>query len=555
MSDKQISVFQWRHPQLIESGGDTYPWIVLCVISLLLVLGMFSVVSTSVADSVIRGHFSLSESVNTWVNTTTLLTLVAVVPLSEFFAQRLGYKMILFLGASLFTLGLLISGLSVNIGMLIGSRVVTGLGMGLYMPISIGILAMAFPSRKLPIAFALYSAIGFGGGLAGAFYFGGLFAQYYSWHWVFFASVFVGIICILVILLVLQETESTGKKKFDTWGYICYVCWICSILVIVASAKSPWNTEGWSSPFMKTFYTIGATSFILFTIIELRTETPLFDIRLFKIRAFILGNILLFLVGAVYFATAQLMPSMLQKLLHYSKYKSGIYMIPHGVFLGLSSAVIGLFSKQAGIRIPVLAGCVILAISCFMQYYFSVYSDHKYVVGLLVFRGLGVGLSIGPVTALALRRVPKEHMPNASMIITLSRQLGAAIATSVLEIFQVQRGTFHRARFFEQLGRKTPEYLETVNRLQNHMVTKYGLSQDVAQSEAKGAVVQLVSNQAALAGINDGYIVFGIALSVLTIIVASVMIIAKLKGEVVDTHYISERDKKQMKVLSKNKFD
>lgn len=536
------SRFQWKHPRIIDSESKAYSYTVLFVISMLLILSIFAVMSTAVANEVIRGQFSLSISKDSWINTSLLLALVIAVPLSEYLADKHGFKWILFLGTLLFSLGTFLSGISNGFLMLLFSRIITGIGTGIYVPISLGILANAFPSRLLPFALAIYSAVGFGGGLSFAFLFGGYLAQYASWHWVFFPSVIVGVMCLAVIWLILQETEPKEVSKFDSLGYGLYCIAMCSFLTMLVSAKAPWNTEGWYSPFMKTLYLLLACSIVLFFIVELRSVAPLFHIRLFKIRAFVLGNVLLAIVGAIYFGTAQTMPAILQDLLHYSKFKSGLYMIPHGICLGLSSAALGILLSRIGIRVPLVIGCFILGFSCFFQMDLSVYSDHKYIISLLVLRGLGVGLTMGPVTALALRRVDKKYVANATMIVTLFRQTGAASANSLLDIVKVQRGTLHQTRFLEQLGEKTTEFVATFHRLQIHFASSLGEGVIVAKEQAKGRIFRLVHEQALLAGLNDGYFILGIATTVVTLVVIFFMLYAKFKGKIVDVHHVTQKD-------------
>ncbi|MCF7852631.1 MAG: DHA2 family efflux MFS transporter permease subunit [Simkaniaceae bacterium] len=534
--DAKKSSIEWKHPSLINPNGSAYPWIVLAVITLLLILSMFAVVTTAVADPVIQGAFSLSSSALTWVNTSVLLSLAVTVPVGQFLAEKKGFKLILFLGAFIFTLGMFLSAISQSLFFLIISRMITGFGTGFFVPISIAVIAKAFRPNQMPLALAIYSALGFGGGLAIAFLLGGYLAEYFSWHWIFLLSAFFGLPCIPCIWLILQETDPQDKGRFDFGGFVTYALWIASFIIIISTGKAPWNTEGWHSNFMKFFYLNFVINLILFVFIELHQPQPLFNVRLLKIRPFVLGCILLFFVGAVYFASAQSLPGLFQDYLSYSKFKSGLYMIPHGLFLGLSSAALGLVLNKTGIRIPLLLGCVILSTSCFMQNFLSIYSDHKFIISMLVLRGLGVGMTIGPVTALALIRVDKKDIANASMIVTLFRQIGASSATSLVGVFEVTRGAFHQARFMEQIGQKTPEYYRSLNQVKTHIYSQLGENSQGALEQAQGQIINVVNKQAMLAGANDGYLILGVALLSITSIVAFFMIRARLREMRMNPH-------------------
>ena len=409
-----------------------HKWLVLTVITMLLMLTMFAIISVSISGSLLRGVFALGSSQHDWVNTSMLLAMVVALPVSEYLAESKGFKKILFIGTALFVTGLAMSCVAWDFPSLVVSRVVAGVGGGLFVPISIAILSFSFSPKEMPLALAIYTAGGFGGGLSCAFHVGGYLAQFASWQWIFLPTVIFGIPCLAIIWFGLQESEKKDKGSFDWLGFISYSVWLISLLVIMVSGKAAWNSGGWYSPFMKTFYAIFIAFFVLFVIAELRSSNPLFNVRLFTIRPFVLGCLLVAFVGANYFATAQMFPALLQSLMRYSKFDSGIYMVPFGVVLGLTSAGLGLLMSRIGIRIPLLLGATLLAFSCYVQSYFTIYSDHIFITALFVLRGFAVGLTLGPATALAMRRVNSEDLAGASMIVTLFRQVGAALATASL---------------------------------------------------------------------------------------------------------------------------
>ena len=531
-----MTLIAWKKPGLVDPGSSGYRWMIFTVMTVLLFLTMFAVIPTAVGTSVIQGHFALSSSENEWVNTATLMGMVCSVPLSEYFARRRGFKFILFLGTALFAAAFLIASFAPNYFILIITRGLNGIGSGLFVPISLSILAMTFPQKQLPLIIALYSALGYGCGVSVAFAFGGYAAQYLHWYWPFLATFLIALIPLIGIWLVIVETEPEEIHPFDFPGYFAYVFWLAILIIMVTSAKAPWNTSGWYSNFMRSCYLIFGIGFISFIYIELTTKFPLFNIRLFNIRPFAIGNAMLFCVGAIYFATSLSFPAMLQELFLREKLNSGFYLILHGAALGIASGMLGAVIKKIGIRIPLILGGFLLALSCYLQTYLSIYSSPGFILFLLFFRGFGVGMSIGPVTALALLRVNPHDVPNATMIVTLCRQTGATVAGSLVSIFGVQRGEFHKARFFENIGDKTTQYMQTVMENRAQIYTQLGASPDLALQEAHGRLIDVVTRQAMLAGLNDGYYILGAAIFVMTATLGTIMVVLKLKGKLVDVN-------------------
>lgn len=527
-------IFDWKNPSLADSKNPANKWLIFTVLTVLLFLTMFAIIPSAVGDAVIRGHFALSTSENDWVNTATLLGLVSSVPLSEHFARKLGFKFVLFLGTALFSFAFLVASFAPNYFVLILTRVINGVGSGLFVPISLTILAETFPKKQLAFAVALYSALGYGCGVSVAFAAGGYIAQYLNWYWPFLLTVLISSVPLIGIWLFIVETEKEEMHRFDFRGYFSYVFWLSILITLCVSAKAPWNTEGWTSNFMKACYLILGVCFVYFVYIELKLEKPLFNLRLFKINAFFIGNLMLFFVGAIYFATSLGFPPLLQTLLRYDKFHSGLALVAHGTALGLASGILGFVVKKIGIRIPLVVGGVFLASTCFLQQELSIYSDPYFVVMLLFLRGFAVGMSIGPVTALALKRVEGRDLPNATMIVTLCRQTGATIASAVISIFAVQRGEFHSARFFENIGEKSIQYMNTLTHNQMQIYASAGSTKAEAFSEAKGRIIDVIERQSTLAGLNDGYFALGVCSLTITLFLSAIMISLKLRGKLTE---------------------
>lgn len=491
--------------------SSRYQWIVLWNIILIGALGVLSATAGFIVESTLQGDLALSSDDMRWVSVSLIMMLGMVLPLAVFLANRYGYKQMFFYGSAIFLLGSLLSGFAFDFTSIVISRAITGMGAGALFPLSIAVIDKVFDKKQIGFVLALYVGLSFGLGSGLGFLIGGYLAQYFSWQSPFLICFFAGLISLFITHLFHEETELDPKSKFDIWGYVTFIIFIASILLILNSAKAGWNTQGWNSPFMWTCYVLGTLSFALFIFIEKKHPAPVISFALFKVKSFLVGCVAIFFIGAPYYATLIFSTTFLDVDLGYEKHITGLLLTSLGITLGVTSACTVFLSKKISIRTLTLAGMGIITFSCFLAPSLSVYNTHAQLLWVWNLRMVGVGLALGPATALSLSDLPSAVAGAAAVFITLARQVGGTLGSLWAGVIVDERTVFHQERFGSQVDPQSPAFQTIFHHLKEHLLRKEGSFPAEAQAQAKALIQEHIFTQSHTASIADAFFLFGIA--------------------------------------------
>ncbi len=503
---------------------NLYRSFVFFVLVLMTNLAMIASTAVVIITPVLAGAMALSTNLTMWISTAYLMVIASTVPCSMYLAKKYGYKETFLGGAFIYIVFSSLIGFTESFYPFLIFRILSGLGAGLFFPVSLSIISNTFSSQMVGIALAGYTALGFGLGAALGFTLGGVIAQYYSWTWIFFLNAVIGTPFIILSFLVFKRSEIVKESgQFDLKGYGLFIVLACSFIMILTNAKADWNTEGWNSLWIQGFMGLGGSAFVLFILEEKKSQNPLFYLGLFRIQSFTFGCILLFLIGGLFFSTASLFPLTLIEQLHYSKIQSAQHMIVYGVSFGFFGGLAGLFLTKIGLKKLIVFGGAIIVLDTFIQHSFTIYSDHFYILLLLVLRGAGIGLTMGPVTAWALKDVPTEWKGNASIVVTIFRQLGAGLIGALIKLIAYDRYYFHIQMFAEafELGRATLK--RQASRLTLDTLDQFGVSIEKSKALTQDQIFFILQRQAQILSFNDAFfllgIVFSIVLSVILLVI------------------------------------
>jgi len=510
---------------MIRWALPTHPfwkWLVLSNVTFASFIGVISAVAGFVADSTVRGALMLSRDDEQWIAISFIMMLGIMLPLAIHFAERYGYKRLFIIGTAVFSLGSLFNVLAFDFYTFLFSRMVAGAGAGALFPLSIVIIDQIFPKDELTFPISLYTGISFGFGTAFGFWMGGYGTQYIGWEFSF-------LLCFLLSLLVLwatwalhQETPPTeeGKKRFDALGYILFVLFLASLLNMLSSAKAEWNVEGWTSPFTLGCIAIALISLLSLIPLELKHENPLIVFSLFKIHSFLLGCIAIACVGAVLYATLILSTAFVDQVLLYEKHTVGVFLAPTGALLGVLGCSAAFFSQPKNTRAMTLIGLSFVVLGCFLGMNTTMYSSHIKILGVYLLRYLGVALALGPATALALEKVPKNASGTASFLIIFCRQVGGTLGFLVAHVITIQRTEFHRQMFGAQVHIDSARFQEVASGLQDRLSQMLGDTADLAFTQSVGIIRENLTLQAVVAAMNDAFFLLGAVAGLITFFLA-----------------------------------
>ncbi len=519
----------WKQP--IKISDSFLPWIILFNITVVTVLAVVSSSSIAIANSSISGPLMIDQTDSLWLSTSYLAAVGSFLPLSGWLGKNYGNKFTFFGGVSIFVLASLLAIFSKNFTFLLIMRIFEGMGGGLIYPISLTIIQQAFPLEKKTLGLTIYLGLGFGLGASIGFIIGGYIGQYKPWEWIFLINVITGIPCLIFTWLFQPESETDkSEQPFDFLGLIFFGGFLASLLILLTNVKASWNTLGWESTFSKGFITASILSLILLIARALSYADPIIKIYLFKQKYFAVGCGILFFVGIFFFGTVVILPPLFEKALGYQKSTIGFIMLSYALIMAPASSFVGYITKFINIRILILAGLICLIISCFIQkWIITVQSEHWQWYIVLIIRALGVSLSLGPVTSLALEKVVSADSPGASVLVAFSRQIGGAIGTTLILLIGVYREAFYSQIYGSNINIHAPTFQAYTEAYGERFERILGFSTTESATLAKLMVVKSVKIQAYISAVNDAYFIMGCIGIVITVIVSSIMIPELLK--------------------------
>jgi DHA2 family multidrug resistance protein len=397
----------------------------------------------------IRGSLSAGIDESTWSITSYLAANAVVIPMAGWLSRIFGRKRVLILSVALFTVSSLLCGVAWSIQSLVVFRVLQGIAGGSLQPISQAILLETFPPSQHGTAMAFYGVGIMFGPIIGPFL-GGWITDNWSWHWIFFVNIPVGLISILMSVIFLFDPSYVKgmKMKIDYWGLAFLSIGIgCLQIMLDKGQREDW----FASEFIIWLCVVSVISLIIFVIVELFAEHPVVDLRILKNFSFSLGNIIIFFVFVNLFGSIVLLPMYLQSLMGYTATLAGAVLAPGGIASLITMPIVGTLITRVNSKGIVIAGIVVTAWSTYLMSQFNRMADFDTVVWPRIFMGFGVGLIIIPLTTLTLSRIGREGMGNATSIFNLVRNIGGSFGVAIATTILTRRAQFHQARLVDHL--------------------------------------------------------------------------------------------------------
>lgn len=488
-------------------------WLIFFNVTLITLLSIASTSSVIVATPTIIGALAIPSAYSNWLSTCYLMTLGSCIPVVPWIAEKYGSRIIFFLGVLIYMVGSGLAGLAYDFYSLIFFRIMEGLGAGIIFPLALVILARAFPKEKLGLVVSLYTGLSFGVGAGLGFVAGGYLSEYVNWQSVFWLNLVFCIPSAFITWFVHAGTEKKQMPPFDKWGYFFFCSFIVNLLVVVNVVKQPWNTDSWTSTLVLTCLTVSVLSFITMILIERVHPYPIIPLKLFSNASYSISCLAIALIGVILFGVIGIYPIYFFEYLRYDNFKSGLYVAPLGLVLGVFGIISGILVRKINIKILVLMGLLFIVTACFLNHSITLYSDHFQIGTVLVFYAMGVALSLSSITALGLSVLSKDLAGPGAGMLTFFRQMGAAFGSSIISIIIVVRTEFHNTIFGPSINPYQPAYKDTLRRLSYHIVGNGGKTPEEALDYANRAIVQTAVTQSKIAGMVDSFFVFGCIIS------------------------------------------
>ena len=401
-------------------------WIlaVMCTALVMVVAGV-SMLANAMPS--IAASLDASQSSQQWIVVAYALVLAALLLPAGAMGDRFGRRGALIAGTAIFGIGSLLSAFVSSAGPLIGLRALTGLGAALLMPGTLSTITSVFPPEERAKAVGIWAGFAGAGGTLGILVSGALLEQFW-WGSIFLVTAGLAALSCIGVIAVVPSTRSEEHVGLDPRGAVVSAIGIG--LLVLGIIEGP--ERGWTDPFTLVGLIGGIVFLVGFIWVELRTDEPLLDPRLFSHRGFATGSASLFLQFFAMFGFFFVSLQFLQLVLGYSTFEAALALLPMSIVILPISAVAGTMSEKYGHR---LVGGIGLAVSAIG---FGLFATLGTGSGFLAFMfvtiviGVGAALAMTPATNAIVASLPRAKQGVASAVNDTSRELGAAFGVAVL---------------------------------------------------------------------------------------------------------------------------
>jgi EmrB/QacA subfamily drug resistance transporter len=403
-------------------------WWTLAAVSFGLFMIMLDNTVVNVALPSIERDLHMSISGLEWVVTGYALVFAALLITGGKLADMFGRRRIFIVGLVIFTLASLACGLAPNAGFLIGARGVQGIGAALMNPATLSIITATFPPRQRGQAIGIWAGVS-ALALAIGPLVGGLIVDHISWNWIFFVNVPVGILAIVVSQLVIRESRDTShEQSIDLPGLLTSGL----ALFALSYALIEGNTLGWTSAEVLGLFVAAAVLFVSFVLLERHQRLPMLDLSLFKIGSFAGANIVALLVSLGMFGVFFFVSLFVQNILGYSPTQAGAIFLPMTVLVILVAPMAGKLSDRVGSRWLMGIGMTLLSLSLLLYQRVGIGSDFWTLLPALVLGGIGMAMTMSPMTSAAMGSVPVDKAGVGSGVLNSFRQVGGSLGIALM---------------------------------------------------------------------------------------------------------------------------
>ncbi|AVA34714.1 MULTISPECIES: DHA2 family efflux MFS transporter permease subunit [Cupriavidus] len=446
----------------------------------------------NVAIPTISGNLGVSVDEGTWVITLFAAANAVAIPLTGWLTQRVG-QIRLFVGSILlFVLSSWLCGVAPNLTFLLAARILQGAVAGPMIPLSQAILLGSYPKEKSGQALALWAMTATVGPIAGPAL-GGWMTDSYSWSWIFYINIPVGLFAAAVTWAIYRSRETTTRiLPIDAIGLAALVTWVAALQIMLDKGK---DLDWFASPVIISLAIVALLGFLFFVIWELTEANPIVDLRLFKGRNFLAGTIAISVAYAVFFANLVVLPQWMQQYLAYPAVNAGLVTAPLGIFAVVLAPVLGKLMPKAELRILSTLSFLGFAAVFFMRSHYTTGVDTFTLVLPTLLQGIPTALFFVPLTAIILSGLPPEKIPAAAGLSNFARVFCGAVGTSLATTVWNDRAILHHAQLVEQANPGNPNYSAALEAIQSVM--------HLSPGQATAYFERQLNTQAIMLGLND----------------------------------------------------
>ncbi|MCQ4271866.1 DHA2 family efflux MFS transporter permease subunit [Pseudomonas kuykendallii] len=450
-------------------------------ISLATFMQVLDTTIANVALPTIAGNLGVSSEQGTWVITSFAVCNAIALPLTGWMARRFGEVKLFLAAVMLFVITSFLCGIARSMPELVLFRALQGFVAGPLYPMAQTLLLAIFPTAKRGMALALLAMVTVVAPIIGPIA-GGWITDNYSWPWIFFINVPIGVFACLVVWSQLgKRPEKIVHQPIDYVGLSLLVIGVGLLQVVLDKGN---DLDWFESTFIQVGGAVAVVALIALVIWELTDKHPIVNLSLFRYRNFSFGTLALVLGYSGFFGINLLLPQWLQTQLGYTPVWAGLAAAPIGLLPVFLSPLVGRFAHKVDMRLLSGGSFLVIGASCFMRATFNTEVDYRHIAEVQVFMGLGIALFFMPTTSILLSSLPPKDIADGSGLATFLRVLGGSFASSLTTWIWQRRADLHHAQLAEHVTAYDPATQQYLQQLGGASTAHYAQIDKIVESQA-----------------------------------------------------------------------
>ncbi len=485
------------------------PWIVTIAVMLATFMEVLDTTVVNVAVPHMSGNLGATYEEGTWVVTSYLVSNAIILPMAGWLAARFGRRRMLLLCVTGFSVTSLLCGMATSLEALIFFRVLQGLSGGGLQPLSQSVLLETFPPKKHGTAMAAYGLGIIIAPILGPTL-GGWITDNYTWRWIFYINLPVGIISLLMISQFVIDPGYLRKRVtggVDLWG-IGYLALGFGMLQMVLDTGQ--RKDWFGSNQIRLWTALCVIGLVGMVVRELTAKHPIVDLRVLKDRTFTAGTLLMTMLGFVLYASLMLLPIYLQTLLNYPAFQAGLALSPRGIGALIFTPITGQLTNRIDPRKLLTVGIVVGGSTMFSLSHLNLNAGYWDIFWPQVIQGAAMAFLFIPLMATSMSGIAKEKMGNATSIYNLMRNIGGSFGIACMTTFLARRQQVHQNQIISHVTPMDLRTQEMAQGLQGWFRMHAPLSSYDAMHKSFGAIYLMVQQQAAMLSFVEAFWVMGV---------------------------------------------
>ncbi|HEY5462718.1 MAG TPA: DHA2 family efflux MFS transporter permease subunit [Hanamia sp.] len=493
---------------LVEYGARRVIVTITAVIAALLEIVDTTIVNVALTD--MKGNLGATLTEIGWVVTAYAIGNVIVVPMTSWLSQQFGRRNYFAASIMIFTFFSFLCGNATGIWELVFFRFCQGLGGGALLVTSQTIITESYPIEKRGMAQAIYGLGVIIGPTLGP-PFGGYIVDNFSWPYIFYINIPIGVIATLLTLQFVKSPkfqEKTSRKNIDTLGIILLAVAVGSLQYVLEKG----HDDDWFNNNIITLLSVVAVLGIFFFFWrELTYKNPIVQLRVLKNGNLRIGTVLSFILGFGLYGSTFIIPLYTQSSLGWTAEDAGLLFIPSGIATACMMPIIGKLLER-GIKQQYLVAAGLIIFFLYSLWAYNILTPDTPAESfwwLLMFRGFGLSMLFIPITTLALSTLHGREIGEGAAFTGMMRQLGGSFGVAVITTYLATKNMVHRVDLISKLNVTDPAVQNRISMMQRGFISK-GMTPDIALKSAYQSLDFSVTKQAMVLSYMDVFLYIGI---------------------------------------------